>query len=176
MNYQPSSPYGSWPYGSSAYPGGDSFGPPVRAETHGPYPSAGMMPSSQYQGGQMTQGGPPSPGYQGAQPPGVSYAGPGGQGALPYAGATPSAVIPTTEQSFIENILRLNLEKVASVYCTFENNKEWNAKVFRGEVEAAGRDHVIINDTNTGTRYLIPMVYVDYVTFQGPMNYSYPYE
>ncbi|MFC7391919.1 spore coat protein GerQ [Scopulibacillus cellulosilyticus] len=174
MSYQPSSPYGNWPYGSSAYPGGDSFAPPMRAEAHGPYPSSGMMPS-QFQGGQMMQGGQPGQGFQGGQPSGAAFGG-AQQGAQPYAGATPSAIIPSTEQSYIENILRLNLEKVASVYCTFENNKEWNAKVFRGEVEAAGRDHVIINDTNTGTRYLIPMVYVDYVTFQGPMNYSYPYE
>ncbi len=35
------------------------------------------------------------------------------------------------EQSFIENILRLNLGKVATIYMTFENNSEWNAKVFR---------------------------------------------
>ncbi|WP_132747915.1 spore coat protein GerQ [Scopulibacillus darangshiensis] len=119
------------------------------------------------QGGQMPQGYMPQMGaHGGSAPPPSAFQ--GVQGA-PYLN-------PLTEQSYIENILRLNLEKVATVYATFEGNTEWNAKVFRGEVEAAGRDHVIINDTSTGTRYLIPMVYVDYITFQGPINYAYPFQ
>lgn len=50
------------------------------------------------------------------------------------------------EQSFIENILRLNRGKVATFYMTFENNDQWNAKVFRGRIEEAGRDHIIVGD------------------------------
>ncbi|BCE16818.1 hypothetical protein RSC3_04174 [Bacillus paralicheniformis] len=79
------------------------------------------------------------------------------------------------EQSYIENILRLNRGKVATVYMTFENNPEWNAKVFRGEIEAAGRDHIILSDRKTGTRYLLLMVYLDYITFDEPITYDYPY-
>lgn len=78
------------------------------------------------------------------------------------------------EQSYIENILRLNRGKVAKVYATFENNTKWNAEIFQGVIEAAGRDHLILSDPNTGRRYLIPMVYVDYVTFEGEIAYSYP--
>ena len=47
------------------------------------------------------------------------------------------------EQSYIENILRLNKGKLVTVYMTFEGSQEWNSKVFRGVVEAAGRDHLI---------------------------------
>lgn len=83
--------------------------------------------------------------------------------------------LPLVEQSYIENILRLNLGKTASVYCTFEGNTEWNAKVFTGSVEAAGRDHVIIKDSGSETRFLIPMIFVNYITFTGPMEYSYPF-
>jgi spore germination protein Q len=79
------------------------------------------------------------------------------------------------EQSYIENILRMNKGKVATVYMTFENNEKWNAKVFKGIIEAAGRDHIILSDPQTGKRYLLLMVYVNYVTFDEEINYSYPF-
>ncbi|MFX3617624.1 MAG: spore coat protein GerQ [Sporolactobacillus sp.] len=95
---------------------------------------------------------------------------------MPMQPVAPTAIpLPLVEQSYIENILRLNLGKTATVYCTFEGNSEWNAKSFTGTVEAAGRDHVIIKDSGSETRYLIPMVFVNYFTFTGPMSYSYPY-
>ncbi|NNU83652.1 spore coat protein GerQ [Geobacillus sp. BMUD] len=90
------------------------------------------------------------------------------------AGPTIPGMLPI-EESYIENILRLNKGKVATIYATFENNREWNAKVFRGVIEAAGRDHVILSDPQTGTRYLIPMIYLDYVTFEGEIAYEYPF-
>jgi spore germination protein Q len=79
------------------------------------------------------------------------------------------------EESFIENILRLNLGKIATIYMTFENNSEWNAKVFKGRLEAAGRDHIIISDPQTGMRYLLLMVNLDYVTFDEELNYGLPF-
>lgn len=79
------------------------------------------------------------------------------------------------EQSFIENILRLNLGKMATLYMTYENNSEWNAKIFKGRLEAAGRDHIIISDPATGMRYLLLMVNLDYITFEGELQYTYPY-
>lgn len=87
----------------------------------------------------------------------------------------PSQNIPgmlPLEESYIENILRLNRGKLATVYMTFENNREWNAKIFKGTIEAAGRDHLILSDPQTGMRYLLLMVYLDYVTFDGEINYD----
>jgi len=78
------------------------------------------------------------------------------------------------EQSYIENILRLNLGKVATIYMTFENNAEWNAKIFKGRIEAAGRDHIIISDPQTGKRFLLLMVNLDYITFDEELNYEPP--
>lgn len=101
---------------------------------------------------------------------GSLIAGAGGQQTAPPE--TPG-MLPM-EQSFIENILRLNLGKVATIYMTFENNSEWNAKIFRGVLEAAGRDHIIISDPQTGMRYLLLMVNLDYITFDEPLNYTYP--
>jgi spore germination protein Q len=80
------------------------------------------------------------------------------------------------EQSYIENILRLNPQKKTTLYATFEGNPEWNAMTFTGTLEAAGRDHVIIEDEATTVRYLVPMVFVNYFTFEGPLNYSYPFD
>lgn len=102
------------------------------------------------------------------------------QPAIPPAMNAPSLgpLIPgmlPLEQSYIENILRLNKGKPVNVYATFENNREWNAKIFKGVIEAAGRDHVILSDPETGLRYLIPMIYVDYITFSEEIEYEYPF-
>lgn len=74
------------------------------------------------------------------------------------------------EQSYVENILRSNRGKLGTFYFTFENNKDWNSLIITGYVEAAGRDHVIISDPN-GKRYLMLMIYLDYVTFDEEINY-----
>ncbi|MFT8321382.1 MAG: spore coat protein GerQ [Bacillus sp. (in: firmicutes)] len=103
------------------------------------------------------------------------------QQAPPVQQSTPPASSPSLpgqlpiEASYIENILRLNKGKLATVYTTFENNKEWNAKIFKGIIEAAGRDHLILSDPQSGVRYLIPMVYLDYITFDEEIEYEYPY-
>ncbi|WP_163969459.1 spore coat protein GerQ [Oceanobacillus halotolerans] len=91
----------------------------------------------------------------------------------PTAGAN-QGMLPI-EQSYIENILRLNKGKIATVYMTFENNDQWNAKVFKGVIEAAGRDHIILSDPQTQRRYVLLMVYLDYITFDEEIEYSYPY-
>ncbi|WP_420826814.1 spore coat protein GerQ [Chengkuizengella sediminis] len=83
---------------------------------------------------------------------------------------TPPGQLPM-EVSYIENILRLNLGKEAMIYMTYENNSEWNAKVFKGVLEAAGRDHIVISDRDTGKRYLLLMVNLDYITFDEELNY-----
>lgn len=75
------------------------------------------------------------------------------------------------EQSYIENILRLNQGKKATVYMTIEKN----TKKFVGNIEAAGRDHIILSDPNTGKRYLLLMVYLDYVVFDEEIEYEYSF-
>ena len=79
------------------------------------------------------------------------------------------------EQSYIENILRLNLGKMVSVYMNFENS-QWGSKVFKGKLEAAGKDHIIISEPQTGIRYLLLSIYLDYITFDEEINYYYPYQ
>lgn len=104
--------------------------------------------------------------------PGAAGAG-GGMGGMTASPSVPG-MLPL-EQSYIENILRLNKGKLATVYATFENNTEWNAKIFKGLIEAAGRDHLILSDPQTGQRILLPMIYLDYVTFDEEIEYEYPF-
>lgn len=83
--------------------------------------------------------------------------------------------LPAVEESYVENILRLNRGKVGTFYMTYENNREWNAKIFKGTILAAGRDHIIIADPTTGMRYLLLTLNLDYVTFDEPIAYEYPF-
>lgn len=164
--YSQSQPYyGTGGYGTPSYYGGMPYtgGTPQYSPTGMPggYPPTGAGYPTTPSGGPPAAGGmtpttpsAPSPGQTGVEVPGL----------LP------------SEQSYIENILRLNLGKIATIYMTFENNTEWNAKVFQGKVQAAGRDHIIISDPDTGKRFLLPMIYLDYITFEGPINYSYTFE
>jgi len=117
----------------------------------------GMMPTNTMVQGAMT-------------PPMI----PAGSPIGPTGAALP--VMPgQQEESYVENILRMNLGKVATLYMTYENNSEWNAKIFKGVLEAAGRDHIIISDPVTGKRYLLLMLNLDYITFDEPLNYTLPF-
>jgi spore germination protein Q len=143
------------------------------------YDPRGFQP---YTGAQGQQGAQPMVGGQGFMPgqPGFQQqfpqAGVGGMPTSPPAQGSAGApgMLPI-EQSYIENILRLNKGKLVSVFATFEGNNQWNAKEFRGIIEAAGRDHVILSDPQAGTRFLIPMVAVDYITFSEEIEYEYPF-
>ncbi|MCM3618042.1 spore coat protein GerQ [Sutcliffiella horikoshii] len=130
--------------------------------------------------GQQWQGGGGFPMQQMQQQPQQQVAGQSGIPSFPtqaggqQAGQDVPGMLPL-EQSYIENILRLNRGKLATVYMTFENNREWNAKIFKGIIEAAGRDHIILSDPQTGKRYLLLMVYLDYITFDEELDYDYPF-
>lgn len=79
------------------------------------------------------------------------------------------------EQSYIENILRLNKGKLATFYFSFPDSVDWRDKTFTGIIEAAGRDHIIISDPKTGRWYLLLMIYLNYVDFDEKINYSPEY-
>ena len=76
------------------------------------------------------------------------------------------------EESYIENILRLNRSKPGTFYFSFENAVGGsNTRSVRGVVEAAGRDHVILRELSTNYRYLFPMIYFDYAEFDEELSY-----
>ena len=96
-----------------------------------------------------------------------------------FTGSTGSPVINSAsgselplEQSYVENILRMNKGKVASFYMTFPDAGEWKDKVFTGVVEQAARDHFVISDPKTGKWYLLLSIYLDYIVFDEEINYK----
>lgn len=87
------------------------------------------------------------------------------------SGAPGGADLPM-EQSYVENILRLNKGKVASFYMTFPDANEWRDRIFTGVVEQAARDHVVISDPKTGKWYLLLTIYLDFIVFDEEINYK----
>lgn len=79
------------------------------------------------------------------------------------------------EQSYIENILRLNKGKKVTAYVSFPDSVEWRDRKFTGIIEEAGRDHLIISDPTNGHWNLILMIYLNYVDFDEKINYSHAY-
>lgn len=143
----------------------------------------GNMPPWQFQGNQFQPAWQPNLGQTVGQMP-MSQQGPSVMGEM---GQSPlvqsSANVPTNmselpmEQSYIENILRLNRGKQATVYMSFDGSSSpYEPIVFKGIVEAAGRDHIVLSDPETGERYLLLMVFLNYVKFNEEIEYSYPFD
>lgn len=94
---------------------------------------------------------------------------------IPYPPFYQDISNPYQEQSYIENILRLNKDKPATIYMSFEGS-QWGSKIFKGIILGAGRDHILLKDTQTNTRYLLLTIYLSYITFDEPIDYEYPVE
>ena len=74
------------------------------------------------------------------------------------------------EQSYIENILRVNKGKKVSIYQSFADSGEWKDRIFTGIIEQSGRDHIILSDPATGNWYLLLMIYVNFIKFDEEIN------
>ncbi len=79
------------------------------------------------------------------------------------------------EQSYIENILRLNKGKRVKAFFSYPDSVEWKDRIYNGIVEEAGRDHLILSDPNTGKWFLLRLIYLNYVEFDERINYSHAY-
>lgn len=76
------------------------------------------------------------------------------------------------EDSYIENILRLNRKKKAKIFASFPDSQEYRDRIYDGIIEEAGKDHLIVSSPQTGDWYLIPLIYVNWVEFEEKLNYS----
>ena len=79
------------------------------------------------------------------------------------------------EQSYIENILRLNKGRKIKAYVSYPDSGAWQNKVYEGIIEEAGRDHLIIRDNTNNLWYLIRIIYLNYVEFMEPIIYSHSF-
>ncbi len=76
-----------------------------------------------------------------------------------------------SEQLYIDNILSLNTGKKAKIHATFPNSIKWQDNTFEGIIESTEKDHIIISNPNTGKWYLIPIIYLNYITFEEPIKH-----
>lgn len=81
---------------------------------------------------------------------------------------------PIKEQSYIENILRMNIGKKVKAYVSYPDSSSWQNKIYEGIIEASGKDHLIIRDTLNNAWYLIRIIYLNYCEFNEPIVYEYP--
>lgn len=81
----------------------------------------------------------------------------------------------TMEQSYIENILRLNKGRKVKAYVSYPDSSAWQNKIYEGIIEEAGKDHLIIYDNTNNLWYLIRIIYLNYVEFMEPIIYSHAY-
>jgi len=76
---------------------------------------------------------------------------------------------------YIDNLLRLNRGKLARIRMTFNSGgNSSETKMFTGIIETAARDHIVLSDPQTGGRFLLLTIYLDYIEFPEEINYYYP--
>ena len=102
---------------------------------------------------------------------GSSYNNPTGSTGAPIFSSTAGTDLPM-EQSYVENILRMNQGKIASFYMTFPDANQWKDEIFTGRIEQAARDHIVISDPNTNKWYILLTIYLDYIAFDEDINYK----
>lgn len=79
-------------------------------------------------------------------------------------------------QSYLGNIIKLNVGKLGTFYFTYSDSTKWRDKSYVGIIEDAGRDYFIIKDPNSEKRYLLSYVYLLWSEFDGELNYQFTYQ
>lgn len=78
-------------------------------------------------------------------------------------------------QTYMGNILQLNIGKLGTFYFTYSDSIKWRDESYRGIIEQAGRDFFIIKAPNSEKRFLLPLVYFLWAEFDEAINYQFPY-
>ena len=85
----------------------------------------------------------------------------------------PTSPTPIVEQTYLENILRLNIGKLGTFYFTYTRSNDWRDRAYKGIIEQVGRDHFIISDPKNNKHYLFQFVYFDWAEFDEELNYHF---
>lgn len=85
----------------------------------------------------------------------------------------PAAASIPVEQTYIENIFRVNIGKKGTFFYSYSGSKKWTDMSYTGIIEQAGRDHIIIRN-EAGQRLVLLYVYLLWASFNEPLNYMYP--
>lgn len=84
----------------------------------------------------------------------------------------PSMPTPITQQTYLENILRLNIGKLGTFYFTYTGSNDWRDRAYKGIIEQVGRDHFVVSDPKNQKHYIFQFVYFNWAEFDEPINYS----
>ncbi|MFF2479673.1 spore coat protein GerQ [Paenibacillus sp. NPDC058071] len=68
-------------------------------------------------------------------------------------------------QGGLTKYLNRKIGVMATFYMTYRDNKEWNAKIFRGNIVSASNGLVVLSDPATGMQYILRYRNLDYITF-----------
>ncbi|MCL2522736.1 MAG: spore coat protein GerQ [Erysipelotrichales bacterium] len=84
---------------------------------------------------------------------------------MPNSGGFMPPIATLPEEPFFENLLRFNKGKIITVYMNFHTS-QWGSKIFKGKLEAVGKDYFIVLDLNGSLRQVLLYENLDYVTFE----------
>lgn len=79
---------------------------------------------------------------------------------------------PISEQTYLENILRINIGKLGTFYFTYSGSLDYRDKAYKGIIEQVGRDHFVIKDPKNQQNYILLFVYMDWAQFEEPILYN----
>ncbi|GGE20367.1 hypothetical protein GCM10011571_22900 [Marinithermofilum abyssi] len=90
---------------------------------------------------------------------------------VPYASASSfgwdaNQIAQQRRRVYTEDLLSRNIGKLITVYLTFENNPQWNAKIVTGVLRVVGRDFILIRDQQTGKDTILMNIDIDYYVFE----------
>ena len=63
--------------------------------------------------------------------------------------------------NYVEDYLKGNIGKDIEAHVSFSDSIEWRDSTFKGKLEEAGKDYIVINDNNQ--KYVIWNIYLDYI-------------
>lgn len=81
-----------------------------------------------------------------------------------------STIKTLNEQSYLEDILKLNKGKKVEIFQSFTDSVEWKDKIFNGIIEESGKDYVILSDPTNGNWYLLLLTNIDFIKFDEQIN------
>lgn len=78
--------------------------------------------------------------------------------------------MPTWESTYTNHILKRNKGKKIDAFMTFPHSNEWRDQTFKGIIENADTEHLIMSDPSNGNWYLLPMEYINFIKFEEQVN------
>lgn len=82
----------------------------------------------------------------------------------------PQYIEPNIKIEYINEIIKTNNGKKVKIYLSFPNINE--QKEIKGIIEQSGQEYITISNPQTGEWYILPKIYINYITFEENINYN----